>query len=150
MGKLLKFPDKGTITDSAKAGRTPQSAAARAFPPEQGVPEAPPPNVIPLETPVQELPDFSTFHKKILEGDLVSAGELLSFLLGITHFQGIESARAYRFLDKRTGQAQEKVHNLFETLSEGRTNESLMLLADSFGISGSRAVLVLQHLKSQS
>ena len=142
MAKILKFPGK-----RARAGQKHQMTGSLI---RNGYTD----NVIPLGIPFgsgnRDLPDFTMFHEKIVADDLVTGGELLSFLLGVSHFNGIESARMYRYLNRTTGQGQEKLKNLQEALEQEKNNECLMLLASCFGIDGARAVLVLQHLKSQS
>lgn len=95
------------------------------------------------------LPNFNVFHDKILKGDVVSAGEILSFLLGITHFQGIESARMYRNLNQTQPDSLKKIEAIFNELCQERNNDCLMLLAQCFGLEGTKAVMVLQHLRAQ-
>lgn len=147
MAKILKFPGRQQAVLRDRGAPNSENAQGSGSWSDSG-PEG---NVIPLAQDGDEntVPDFQTFHQKILQGDLVSAGELLSFLLGVTHFQGIECARIYRHLNHSTQDAGEKVADLLNHLSEEKNNECLMLLSHCFGLEGAKAVVVLQHLKSQ-
>lgn len=148
MAKILKFPTRRqTVSEAGSSGATDHPKGSQAGPWSESGADG---NVIPLASGDENtVPDFQTFHQKILQGDLVSAGELLSFLLGVTHFQGIECARVYRHLNHSTQDAGEKVADLLNHLNEEKNNECLMLLSHCFGLGGAKAVVVLQHLKSQ-
>ena len=137
MGKVIKFPLSNTkVTASEEQGHMGGQLVNSN-------------QVIKLDPMRNEVPTFSTFRVYISKGNVVAAGEVLSFLFGITQYQGLESSRYFTSKLKQDEYVLSIIERLQTAVAESKANECLMLLASYFGLSGASAVMIWQHLKTQ-
>lgn len=139
MGKIIKFPLTNTdIGDQDDQDHRP--VGDHHFNSSQ---------VIKLDPLRNEIPTFSTFRLYVKKGDVIAAGEVLSFLFGITQYQGLESSRHFISKLNQDQYVLSIIERLQTAVAESKANECLMILASYFGLSGSHAVMIWQHLKTQ-
>lgn len=140
MGKLIKFP----LIDPQSQLEGDKDPALSTLDPRLNASQ-----VIKLDPIRNVIPTFGTFRLYVKKGDAVAAGEVLSFLFGVTQYQGLESSRHFIAKLNQDQHALSIIDKLQMAVSESKANECLMLLASYFDLNGPSAVVVLQHLKTQ-
>ena len=138
MGKVLKFPLNGHDTLLEEA----ESKLLSDHPNNSN-------QVIKLDPLKNVIPTFSTFRLYVTKADVVAAGEVLSFLFGITQYQGLEASRYFVSKLNQDQYALSSIEKLQTAVAESKANECLMILGSYFGLSGPNAILIWQHLRSQ-
>lgn len=96
------------------------------------------------------LPTFATFAEHVQTGDCTAAGELLSYLLGVSLVLGLQACDCYQQLLQQEPQADELLAQLVLAIEQNAQEPCLLLLATCFGMQEPQSLLVWQHLSSQT
>ncbi|MFK7824229.1 MAG: hypothetical protein AB8G05_08730 [Oligoflexales bacterium] len=139
MGKVIKFPLTSTAAE-AQDSADKKLLGDHQFSSNQ---------VIKLDPLKNVIPSFSTFRLYVNKGDIVAAAEVLSFLFGITQYQGLEASRHFVSKLSQDQYVLSIIEKLQTAVLQSKANECMMLLSSYFGLSGPNAVSIWQHLKTQ-
>jgi len=91
---------------------------------------------------------FALFGQQIIAGDLDQAGWTLSELLDVDPKVGLRCATAFRDRLNEDPMTIQKAMSLRARITEGKHNDSLMILWDCFGLQGLEAIAAINTLRA--